>query len=356
VCESDRVPTATEQQRDVAAAHNAVYRAQKIYGPQVHRPRRATAADRLREFVRRYGWRAYALPVLAVVTVVALLTTKEAPPGGQHPPVAAGRHGPTTTRPTATGPTTPPPARSHIALKSDAPGPRADNTVLKAAALPPGPAYSEQGTGTFRTLRGTSPVVGSGPLHRYSIDVENGVSGIDLKQFQQEVTSALADSRSWSGHGVSMKRVDSGKIDFHVTLVSAMTIRKLCGYTIHVETSCYVRAGSVSGVDVNRVAINDARWVRGATAYLGDLDAYRTYMINHEVGHALGHEHAHQCLPGGLAPAMMQQTFGLISAATGRRCTANPWPYPPGVSGAPGAEQPDTSANDEYGLGKLSGD
>jgi hypothetical protein len=61
--------------------------------------------------------------------------------------------------------------------------------------------------------------------------------------------------------------------------------------------------------------------------------------------------HAHQCLPGGLAPVMMQQTFGLRSAATGQWCEANPWPYPTGAKGAPGPEQPDTPANDEYGLG-----
>ena len=75
------------------------------------------------------------------------------------------------------------------------------------------------------------------------------------------------------------------------------------------------------------------------------------YMINHEDGHALGHEHAHQCLPDGLAPAMMQQTFGLRSASTGKLCGANPWPYPPGVTGAPGTESADTSANDEYAIG-----
>jgi len=119
---------------------------------------------------------------------------------------------------------------------------------------------------------------------------------------------------------------------------------------VHVETSCYMPAGGAVGVDVNRVEINDARWVRGAAAYLGDLHAYRVYLINHEDGHAMGHMHAHQCLPGGLAPVMMQQTYGLISARTGKPCQANPWPYPPGVRGAPGAEQPDTARNDEYGL------
>jgi hypothetical protein len=47
---------------------------------------------------------------------------------------------------------------------------------------------------------------------------------------------------------------------------------------------------------------------------------------------------------------MMQQTFGLRSAATHKMCGANPWPFPPGAAGAPGAEQPDTAKNDEYGL------
>jgi hypothetical protein len=102
---------------------------------------------------------------------------------------------------------------------------------------------------------------------------------------------------------------------------------------------------------VNRVVFNISRWVRGSAAYVGDLATYRIYMINHEDGHAMGHQHAHQCLPGGLAPVMMQQTFGLRSAATGKICEANPWPYPVGAAGAPGAEQPDTAANNEYGLG-----
>jgi hypothetical protein len=145
-----------------------------------------------------------------------------------------------------------------------------------------------------------------------------------------------------------LQRVDSGRIDFHITLTSALTVRQMCGYTVHVETSCYAAAGVSPD---NRVVLNVARWVRGSTAYVGDLGAYRIYMINHEDGHALGHQHAHQCLPGGLAPVMMQQTFGLRSAATNDLCEANPWPFPPGAKGTPGAEQPDTPQNDEYGLG-----
>jgi hypothetical protein len=321
---------------DVARARAGVRRAEFRYGT---RAQRRPASGWWGDFVARYGWRAYALPVLLVVTVAALLTTREVRSRTTTHP-AAGPH----------GAAAPPVASPSFTLKNDAAaGSKVNETVLKAAALPPGPAYTVAGTGTFRVLKGSSPVVGHGKLFRYSIEVENGITGVDLAQYQSLVMQTLADPRSWTGHGVALQRVDSGPIDFHVSLTSSMTVRKLCGYTIHVETSCYVPAGGASSV--NRVVFNDARWVRGSAAYVGDLAQYRIYMINHEDGHAIGHEHAHQCLPGGLAPVMMQQTFGLRSAATGKLCQANPWPYPPGAAGAPGAEQPDTPQNDEYGLG-----
>jgi hypothetical protein len=328
---SERDDVATVQRR--AASFGAP--------PSGHDP----ATAKLRRFVHRHGWRAYALPVLAVVTVVAVLTSTHST---TRPRAAAkgDRAGVLTTP----GSPAPPTASGEIPLKSDAPAAGSLNAVLPAAALPTGPAYTMQGTGTYRVLAGTSPVVGSGTVHRYDIEVENGIDDVDLTQFASLVQSTLSDPRSWAGHaGVALQRVDSGQVDFHVTLVSSVTVRGLCGYTIPVETSCFVTAGAVAGNYVNRVVINDSRWVRGDAAYVGDLNSYRVYMINHEDGHALGHIHAHQCLPGGLAPVMMQQTFGLKST-TGQLCAANPWPYPPGAVGAPGAEQPDTPQNSEYGL------
>lgn len=330
--------TRERYQDDVARARAGVHNAEPSYGRHAQR---RTLLGTWRGFSRRYGWRAYALPILVTVTIVALVSTT----GGstrQHDARPADS-------PQANSHATAPPvAAASMTLKKDAPGASANDSVLEAAALPPGAAYTAKAKGTFRVLEGTSSKVGTGHLYRYSIDVENGLSGIDLKQFQDLVVATLADKRSWSGHGVALERVDSGPIDFHVTLTSSLTVRKLCGYTIKVESSCYVPSGN--GSPVNRVVINDARWVRGSAAYVGDLAMYRIYMINHEDGHAMGHQHAHQCLPGGLAPAMMQQTFGLRSAATGAMCAANPWPYPPGAQGAPGAEQPDTPQNDEYGL------
>lgn len=321
----------------------ATRRAAATFGGE-YRP--GSAGRWLRGFVARYGWRAYALPLLAVVTVLALLTMRE--PASPQP---SGHPAPSAQQPPDKASV--PPASGNTTLKSDAPAGAAEKDALASAALPAGPKYTKAGDGTFRVLAGTTKVFGSGPLHRYDVEVENGITGINLKQFARLVDKTLADSRSWSGHGVSLQRVDSGSIDFHVTLTSAMTVRQLCGYEIHVETSCFVPAGPDS--PVNRVVIDDARWVRGATAYLGDLTAYRQYLINHEDGHALGHEHAHECLPGGLAPTMMQQTIGLRDAKTGAMCQANPWPYPLDaqgrvVKGAPGKETADTTQNSEFGL------
>jgi hypothetical protein len=302
----------------------------------------------MRAFTRKYGWRAYALPILIVITVVALLSVGNSGPGKT--PVGGGAG--TTGAGSDVSQSTPPPpvASGDTSVKVDQAGAGALDTVLKSGALPAGAAYTKHGTGTYSVVKGTSPVVGAGHLYRYDVEVENGITGVDRTQFATMVQTVLSDKRSWAGHGdVRLKRVDSGPVDFHVSLTSVDTNHKYCGYDIPVETSCYITQGE-NGVDANRVILSVARWVRGSMAYVGDLNAYRIYMINHEDGHAIGHQHAHQCLPGGQAPVMMQQTIGLKSATTGQMCAANPWPYPPGVKGTPGAEQADTEANSEYVL------
>ncbi len=313
-----------------------------------------TIADVIREFVRRYGWRAYALPVLVVVTVVALATAGSKGPAARSgtTPVADQRSSAQTDPPPPSAP--PPSASPSILPTPEQPGTGAPDKVPARGALPVGPAYTTTGTGTFRVVPGTSKVVGKSldghGVWRYDVEIENGITGVDVARFAAMVQTTLADPRSWSGHGVALQRVDSGAVDFRVSLTSAMLVRQYCGYEVKVETSCYARAFSVAGLDVNRVVLNVARWVRGSEQYRGDLHAYRLYMINHEDGHAIGHGHAHQCLPGGLAPVMMQQSVGLTSASTRQKCGANPWPYPPGAKGAPGAEQVDSDANSELNL------
>lgn len=289
----------------------------------------------MRRFVARYGWRAYALPALTVITVVVFVVAQSssstAPPAAGPQVVASSAHaaGRTVSRP--------PVASGNSQLKVDRPGATSQNEALASDALPAGAIYTQRGAGTFRVLPGAGGVVGTGTVRHYTVEVEDGVTGVDLTAFARTVDSVLGDPESWThrGSGVALQRIDTGTPEFRVTVTSSITVRQLCGYELRIETSCWAPDSD------NRVTLNVARWVRGDAAYVGDLAAYHTYMINHETGHALGHSHANGCLASGLAPVMMQQTIGL-KAANGVTCQANPWPFPNGAADAPGVEQPGT--------------
>lgn len=56
--------------------------------------------------------------------------------------------------------------------------------------------------------------------------------------------------------------------------------------------------------------LNANRWMHGAKASKLPLERYRQYMVSHEMGHSLGHDHV-LCNGSGPAPIMMQQTLGI---------------------------------------------
>lgn len=170
----------------------------------------------------------------------------------------------------------------------------------------------DDGGGDLTVVPGTSEVAGEGPLKRYMVEVETGLPG-DPKDFAAAVDQVLGDERSWIGDGaMSMQRVDSGPVDFRVTLAAPETVDSLCA---PLRTM-----GRVSCHQGGRSIINQNRWVSGVEHFDGDLETYRIYVINHEVGHALGKGHVPCPGRGEPAPVMQQQTFGLDG------CTANGWP------------------------------
>jgi hypothetical protein len=280
----------------------------------------------VRRFVRAYGWRAYALPLLTALTVLCGLDVANGSATGLPLPLggsdAAGPGGapPVAARPaTATAPpvTAPRPTSTGIYV-DDAGGGTA--RPLPPTALPPGGPYSKTGGGRFDVVPGSSKVSGTGPLQRYTVEVEAGVAE-DGPAFAAAVEQILGNPRSWAAGGRrSFQRVDGGEVAFRVSLTASLTVRALCGYTLPFETSCY-------NGELGRAVINDARWVRGAVAYAGNLAAYRTYVVNHEVGHALGYGHESCAKAGALAPVMMQQTLGVQTPGVGS-CRPNAFPYP----------------------------
>lgn len=203
------------------------------------------------------------------------------------------------------------------ATPSRSPSPRATTASPKPAPSatsrsprPPRTTYAT--SGRLVVVPGTSAVRGSGPLRRFTVEVEAGLKN-DPAAFAAAVERVLFDPRGWAGSGrMSFQRVSSGPVSFRVTLASPRTTDRLC--------SPLDTGGIYSCWNGARAVLNAMRWNDGAASYRGDLASYRTYMVNHEVGHGLGHGHTTRCGAGGLAPVMMQQTKSLYG------CRRNPWP------------------------------
>ena len=296
-------------------------RGERDRGERGRRPRRGVFG-----FFRNYGWRAYALPVLAALTALAVLQP-ERPVA--LPFSAAGGAPPATTAATTTVEPSAAQTTPLVPNPSDSP-PFAQ--ALAAAELPPGGPFTERGAGTFTVVPGTTPPIGTGELITYTVEVENGVELPGWAEgFARTVDATLSNPKSWIGSGkYAFQRVDTGTPKIRITLTSQQTTRTLCGFRIQFDASCW-RAG--------RTLLNVARWERGAVAFQGNVIAYQQYVVNHEVGHGLGFGHQPCAEHGGLAPIMMQQTWGVANdylaalrtdnvAADGKVCIPNPWPYP----------------------------
>jgi hypothetical protein len=184
--------------------------------------------------------------------------------------------------------------------------------------LPPGGGdlspVPQQASGRFEV----APVAAARPAAvaaqatlTYRVEVERGLP-YDAPGFAHAVDRTLADPRSWHGSGQHPLQRVAGDADFRIVLASPDTVDRLC--------APLTTRGRVSCRNGDDVVINAWRWWRGAKTYGDDVAAYRTYVVNHETGHFLGHSHVGCSGPGEPAPVMHQQTLGLGG------CKANPWP------------------------------
>ncbi|WKX74421.1 DUF3152 domain-containing protein [Streptomyces sp. XD-27] len=181
-----------------------------------------------------------------------------------------------------------------------------------------------QASGAFTTIGGGDEAPGRGEVVRYRVDVEKGLP-LDGELFAEAVHKTLNDDRSWSHGGTRrFERVSSGDVRFVISLASPGTTAKWCLKSGLDTTEDNVSCDSAA---TKRVMINAYRWAQGAQTFGDDkLHAYRQMLINHEVGHRLGHNHEGCSKQGALAPVMMQQTKFLET--DGATCRPNAWPYP----------------------------
>nr|WP_281366079.1 DUF3152 domain-containing protein [Janibacter cremeus] len=172
-------------------------------------------------------------------------------------------------------------------------------------------------TGEFEVAKGSDRIRGtSGRLMTYEVEVEKG-SGVSTKAFAGAIDATLRNPRGWTAGGNwQFQRVPGGQSDLIIRLATPDSVDEQCaaaGANTRGYTSC--RTGRY-------ILINLDRWFLGVPQ-IRDLDLYRGYLINHEVGHALGK--GHQACPGKgeAAPVMLQQTLDLDG------CVANAWPRDP---------------------------
>jgi len=228
-----------------------------------------------------------------------------------------------------------PTAASHPVDGAELAPPPPSAPLVTTAPVPPStkpsapPKVPQSGTGKFLVAAGEMTKVGAGKLMTYRVESEDG-SGVTADTFGREVDATLSDIKSWTADGKwAFRRVSTGRVDFVVRLATPNTVDKICG-AAGLQTGGYVscRTGQF-------VMINLARWELAVPDYKGDVSLYRRYVINHEVGHRLGHGHELCPGKGKLAPIMQQQTYGLNG------CIANGWPFVNGkfVKGPPTSNQ-----------------
>lgn len=299
----------------------------------VHRRWRKQSA--VGRFVSTYGWRAYALPVLVVLTAVVVyqaVTGTGVSGSGPDEPVI----GPPTIGSAGTAIIGAPPR-----------GLTEFDVNLPTGVLPDGGPFTEAGAASWHIVPGMTAGVGQGTakVFAYTVEVEDGIDTAAFggdEAFARMVDLTLANPKGWTHNPqfgfVRVDGTDGVNPDFRISLTSPLTVRQGCGYEIPLEASCYNPSYGPNAQP--RVFINEARWVRGAVPFQGDVGSYRQYLINHEVGHAIGYQHHEPCdKQGGLAPVMMQQTFGTSNddaakfdpdwvKSDGKTCQFNPWPYP----------------------------
>ena len=140
----------------------------------------------------------------------------------------------------------------------------------------------------------------------------------DLTEFSDTVFSTLNDPRGWPRAGAVFQEADGTDPNACSMTLTLAAADQMTSFSTECSDEYSCRVG-------NDVVINVDRWNNATEGWLnagGTVSRYRTMVINHEVGHRLGHLDNELTCPAvnQPAPLMQQQSMDLLG------CTPNEWP------------------------------
>lgn len=147
--------------------------------------------------------------------------------------------------------------------------------------------------------------------NRFSVAVETSLN-LDPNEVARTVHSILNDSRGWAGYGKNgFALVNDELANLRVVLAAPDTVDHMCD------------AKKTKGLDnclaADTVVINSDRWNYMVPSF-NNLDEYRAWAVNHQVGRWLGQRVGYCTQEGQLAPVMVDQATKLGD------CLPNAWP------------------------------
>lgn len=140
----------------------------------------------------------------------------------------------------------------------------------------------------------------------------------DLTEFSDTVFSTLNDPRGWPRAGAVFQEADGTDPNACSMTLTLAAADQMTSFSTECSDEYSCRVG-------NDVVINVDRWNNATEGWLnagGTVSRYRTMVINHEVGHRLGHLDNELTCPAvnQPAPLMQQQSMDLLG------CVPNEWP------------------------------
>lgn len=187
-------------------------------------------------------------------------------------------------------------------------------TVTKALHEQSAALMDDQKSEILAKAQQTAQNSGYGMVQYHYCVVTNGEVG-SVEDFSNAVFRILNSEHGWARAGAIFEPSTDGNCDFDIVLAQASTLPTFSSVCSE-QYSC--RVG-------NNVIINDDRWNSGTDVWMsggGDLARYRTMVINHEVGHRLGHiDNEMTCAGAGQAAPLMQEQSIFLDG-----CAINEYP------------------------------